>query len=77
MAMSKAWELVRGIPTVIDITGNAVSFDIGGTLFPAAPGTQGQILKITDASGSPAICGWGSFSGMSEGDGQATAIALG
>ena len=77
MATSKAWELVRGIPTVIDVVGNTVTFDIGGVNFPATPGTQGQILKITDASSSPASCGWGSFNGLSEGDGQATAIALG
>ena len=59
MAMSKAWELVRGIPTVIDVVGNTVTFDIGGVNFPATPGSQGQILKITDASSSPASCGWG------------------
>ena len=75
--MSKAWELVRGIPTVIDVVGNTVTFDIGGVNFPATPGSQGQILKITDASSSPAQCDWGSFNGLSEGDGQATAIALG
>ena len=73
MAMSKAWELVRGIPAVIDVVGNTVTFDIGGVTFPPAPGTQGDSLKMVSATEAD----WGAFSGMDVDEGEALAITLG
>ena len=73
MALSKAWEIVRGIPTVIDVVGNTVTFDIGGVTFPPAPGSQGDTLKMTSASAA----GWGAFNGLDVDEGEALAITLG